>query len=90
MEIERETRRSAARAEEIGASGWKPCPLKKTNKRFLSNTMRTVISHNKRAMEKNHEKSQTKLNGLVKRQPKFGTRIHSFQSSEERATKSKK
>lgn len=87
MEIERETKRYAARAEQIGASGWKPCPLKKTNKRFLNTTVRTVVNHNKRSIEKNQEKSQKKLNGLVKRQPKFGTRIHSFQSSEERVTK---
>lgn len=88
-EIECETKRAAIRAETSGASGWKPCPLHKTNKTFLSNTMRTVISHNKRTDTKHKIASQKKFEDIDKRKPKFGARLHMFQASTERLTKSR-
>lgn len=90
QEIERETKRAAARAEVAGASGWKPCPLTNTNKRFLRNTIRTVISHNKRTESKHKSNSLKKLDDISKRKPKFGQRAHSFQRPEERLTKKSK
>lgn len=88
-EIERETQRAAARAEVVGASGWKPCPIPKTNKRFLSNTMRTVINHNRRTIQKNRQESQKRMSDLDKRKSKFGPRLHAYHSDNERLTKSK-
>lgn len=56
------------------------------NKRFLTNTVRSVINHNKRTTHKNVVESKRKFEEISKRKPKFGHRIHSFQRVEERKT----
>ncbi|XP_059900555.1 protein POLR1D-like [Gadus macrocephalus] len=40
-ELLRETNRARARVETMGPSGWMKCPLRRTNKRFLVNTLRS-------------------------------------------------
>lgn len=87
-EIRRETERASRLAEEIGPSGWR-VKTQRTNKRFLANTMRSVLSHNERTSVKHAKESKRKFQELSKRPPKFGARLHSFQSSEERMTKEK-
>lgn len=81
--------RASKLAEEIGPSGWR-MQTKRTNKRFLSNTMRSVLSHNQRTSLKHATESKRKFQELTKRPPKFGARIHSFQMNDERLTKQKK
>ncbi|XP_031625478.1 protein POLR1D-like [Contarinia nasturtii] len=87
-EINRDTQKAAKLADEIGPSGWR---IKSTrmNKRFLANTMRSVLNHNERTKAKHETESKRKFEQLTNRPPKFGARVHSFQSSEERITKSK-
>lgn len=46
-EILNETHRAAIRASQAGALGWKKCPLKPTNKKFLQNTLIHALSSNK-------------------------------------------
>lgn len=86
-EIQREVSKRGKLAEEIGPSAWRINTVKKTNKRFLANTMRSVLSHNERTTVKHAEKSHRKFEELEKRPPKFGKRLHSFQSNDERTTK---
>ncbi|KAJ6635475.1 Protein POLR1D, isoform 2 [Pseudolycoriella hygida] len=80
-EIVRETAKGAIRAEKVGPSGWLPCPLMKTNKRFLRNTIKSVISHN-RSKTYQPKKTEEELNEIIKRgqkrKPKFGDRKHCF------------
>lgn len=80
-EIVKETAKGAIRAERVGPSGWLPCPVGKTNKRFLRNTIRSVISHNRNKSLK-PKKSEQELDEIIKRgqrrKPKFGERKHSF------------
>lgn len=45
-ELLREAKRAAARAEISGIDGYKQCPLYKTNKRFLTNTIVNNIKSN--------------------------------------------
>lgn len=86
-EIQRDTLRASKLAEEIGPSGWR-VQTKRTNKRFLSNTMKSVLSHNQRTSLKHATESKRKFQELTKRPPKFGARLHSFQSTDERMKKS--
>lgn len=88
-EICRDTEKAAKLAEEIGPSVWLQ-KTTKTNKRFLANTMRSVLNHNERTKEKHATQSKKKFDELNKRKPKFGNRTHSFRSSSERLTKQKK
>lgn len=88
-EICRDTEKAAKLAEEIGPSAWRR-KTTKTNKRFLANTMRSVLNHNERTTNKHATKSKKKFEELNKRKRKFGERMHSFQSSSERLTKPKK
>lgn len=80
-EIVKETAKGAIRAEQVGPSGWLPCPLMKTNKRFLRNTIKSVISHNRNKTYR-PKKSEDELNEIIKRgqkrKPKFGDRKHCF------------
>lgn len=80
-EIVKETAKGAIRAEQVGPSGWLPCPLMKTNKRFLRNTIKSVISHNRSRTYK-PKKSEDELDDIIKRgqkrKPKFGDRKHCF------------
>jgi len=55
-ELLRESKRAAIRYDIAGPSGWRPCPLNKTNKRFLVNTIRQTLSSNKLK-----EQSKTKV-----------------------------
>lgn len=87
-EIQRDTLRAAKLADEIGPSGWR-MKTQRTNKRFLANTMKSVLSHNERTKVKSATESKRKFEELSKRPPKFGTRKHSFQSTDERLTKPK-
>lgn len=87
-EIQRDTLRAAKLADEVGPSGWRT-KTQRTNKRFLANTMKSVLSHNERTKMKNATKSKHKFEEISKRPPKFGTRLHSFQSTDERLTKPK-
>lgn len=86
-EIQREASKRSKLAQEIGPSAWRVSTIKKTNKRFLANTMRSVLSHNERTTVKHSTKSHRKFIELEKRPPKFGKRLHSFQSNDERQTK---
>ncbi|XP_058811527.1 uncharacterized protein LOC131676479 [Topomyia yanbarensis] len=60
-EIHRDVRINRVRASQVGALGWRQCPLKKTNKRFLSRTMSSIIQHNKRQVVRNFHSSTRKL-----------------------------
>ncbi|KAG8229486.1 hypothetical protein J437_LFUL010060 [Ladona fulva] len=56
-----EAKRGLARANELGAYGWKPCPLPGANKKFLHNTLRNVVSSNnlkEQKIERNLKKSK--------------------------------
>jgi hypothetical protein len=46
-ELLREAKRGAVRASVSGPSGWKKCPLLKTNKRFLTNTLVQHMNSNR-------------------------------------------
>lgn len=94
-EIFRDTAKASVRAEKEGASGWLPCPLLKTNKRFLSNTLKSVITHNKRHTQATgsfqhkqrspaKRKSEAELDEMRLRLPKFGQRKHSFRKVEKK------
>lgn len=52
--------KAKARVEMADKFYVQPCPLKKTNKRFLSNTIKSAVSFNRR---KGHE---TRLNSMKK------------------------
>ncbi|XP_055713943.1 protein POLR1D [Phlebotomus papatasi] len=65
-ELNLELVKAAARAEVIGASGWKPCPLKKTNKRFLMSTLKSAVSHNDREIKKSLKGSSDQLRRIEK------------------------
>ncbi|XP_026474208.1 uncharacterized protein LOC113377955 [Ctenocephalides felis] len=61
-ELLREAISGAIRAEVAGPTGWLKCPLYKTNKRFLKNTLASTIRHNgfkdkkiENLRRKNHE-----------------------------------
>ncbi|XP_058445100.1 uncharacterized protein LOC131426411 [Malaya genurostris] len=66
-EIHRDVRINRVRASQIGALGWRQCPLNKTNKQFLSRTMSSVIQHNKRQVVRNFHSSTRKLIELDRR-----------------------
>lgn len=83
-EILRETVRGAVRAEKAGPSGWKPCPLRKFNKRFLNTTINSVISHNKRTTDKRKCLRSNADNNKIK-PPKFGQRKHTFQTPNDKS-----
>lgn len=88
-EIVKETAKGAIRAEQVGPSGWLPCPLMKTNKRFLRNTIKSVISHNRPKTNK-PKKSEHELDEIIKRGPKrtakFGDRKHCFRKPDVKRT----
>lgn len=52
--------------------------------------MRSVLTHNERTSGKHAKESKRKFEELSKRPPKFGSRLHSFQSAGGRMTKEKK
>lgn len=96
-EIVKETAKGAIRAEQVGPSGWIPCQLRKTNKRFLRNTIKSVISHNRQKTLK-PKKTEDELDEIIKggqrRKAKFGQRMHCFRrpnldKDKEHATKTK-
>ncbi|EDS43851.1 conserved hypothetical protein [Culex quinquefasciatus] len=60
-EIHRDVQRGRVRAAQVGALGWRECPLKKTNNRFLSRTVSSVLQHNKRETLRNFYSSTRKL-----------------------------
>jgi hypothetical protein len=84
----KETKIAKIRGDQFGE--WKPCPLKKTNKRFLNNTLKTVVSHNKRQNDKIATKSSSKLkeldriDKLRKSKNKFGERMHEYRKPEKK------
>eukprot|EP00112_Aurelia_sp_Birch-Aquarium-sp1_P012569 Seg2642.2 transcript_id=Seg2642.2/GoldUCD/mRNA.D3Y31 product="Protein POLR1D isoform 2" protein_id=Seg2642.2/GoldUCD/D3Y31 len=45
-ELLRDVQRAKTRTETLGAIGWRPCPLPKTNKRFLRNMLVGSIQTN--------------------------------------------
>lgn len=83
----RDSERTSQLINETGPSGVNSQPVQKTNKRFLANTMRSIINHNKRQTESVQNKSKHKFDELKRLKPKFGTRLHSFQLPEERISK---
>ncbi|XP_052897294.1 uncharacterized protein LOC128304178 [Anopheles moucheti] len=66
-EILRETRLGKLRAEEYGSTAWRPCPLRKTNKRFLNRTLVSMVNHNDRVKQKTTHRSRLKLSELVRK-----------------------
>lgn len=83
-EIVRDSEKTSKLIEEFGPSCHRSHP--NYNKRFLANTVRSVVSHNKRKTHRNAVESKRKFDEISKRKPKFGHRIHSFQRVEERKT----
>uniref|UniRef100_A0A182P1M8 Uncharacterized protein n=1 Tax=Anopheles epiroticus TaxID=199890 RepID=A0A182P1M8_9DIPT len=65
--ILRETRLGKVRAEEHGSTAWRPCPLRKTNKRFLNRTVLSIVKHNHREKQKTSHRSKLKLTELVRK-----------------------
>lgn len=89
-EIVRDSENASKLIEEFGPSSChRAHPYHKANKRFLANTMRSVVNHNKRTTNKNASQSIRKFEDISKRKPRFGQRIHSFQRAEERNTAKK-
>lgn len=76
-EINLEINRASIRAEKVGPSGWQPCPLRKTNKRFLSNTIKSVVNHNKKQTIKAEQRKSDELE-YQKIESKFGNRKHAY------------
>lgn len=76
-EINLEINRASIRAEKVGPSGWQPCPLRKTNKRFLSNTIKSVVNHNKKQTIKAEQRKSDELE-YQKIESKFGHRKHAY------------
>uniref|UniRef100_A0A182WG82 Uncharacterized protein n=1 Tax=Anopheles minimus TaxID=112268 RepID=A0A182WG82_9DIPT len=66
-EILRETRLGKLRAKEYGSTAWRPCPLRKTNKRFLNRTLISMVIHNDRVRQKTTHRSRLKLTELVRK-----------------------
>uniref|UniRef100_A0A182Y0E4 Uncharacterized protein n=1 Tax=Anopheles stephensi TaxID=30069 RepID=A0A182Y0E4_ANOST len=66
-EILRETRLGKLRADEYGSTAWRPCPLRKTNKRFLNRTLLSMVNHNNRVKQKTSHRSRLKLTELVRK-----------------------
>ncbi|XP_062549349.1 uncharacterized protein LOC134213897 [Armigeres subalbatus] len=60
-EIYRDARIGRIRASQVGALGWRGCPLKKANKRFLNRTMNSVMQHNRREAIRTFHSSTQKL-----------------------------
>lgn len=78
-EILRETVRGAVRAEIVGPSGWQPqCPLRKLNKRFLNNTIKSVMCHNKRTTNKKKLDNKNSIKKTTEKPSKFGPTKHKF------------
>lgn len=79
-EINKEITRASIRAEKEGPTGWQPCPLRKTNKRFLTTTIRSAINHNKKQTIKVLQKAEQKSDELdfKKVKSKFGDRKHAY------------
>uniref|UniRef100_A0A182NUT0 Uncharacterized protein n=1 Tax=Anopheles dirus TaxID=7168 RepID=A0A182NUT0_9DIPT len=65
-EILRETKLGKLRAEQHGATAWRPCPLRKTNKHFLNRTLISAVHHNDRVKKKTTRRSRLKLSELVR------------------------
>lgn len=79
-EINREISRASVRAEKVGPSGWKACPLRKTNKRFLTTTLKSVLNHNKKETIKAVQRAEQKSEELDFKNVKikFGDRKHAY------------
>ncbi|XP_053681911.1 uncharacterized protein LOC128732642 [Sabethes cyaneus] len=60
-EIQQDVRIGRVRAGQVGALGWRPCPLRKTNKRFLNRTVHSAVQHNKREAVRHFHSSTRKL-----------------------------
>lgn len=89
-EIVRDSEKASKLIDEFGPSSChRSHPYHKTNKRFLANTMRSVVNHNKRTTDRGSAESKRKFDEIEKRKPKFGHRMHSFQRAEERMTTKK-
>ncbi|XP_050078613.1 uncharacterized protein LOC126565475 [Anopheles maculipalpis] len=73
-EILRETRLGKLRADEYGSTAWRPCPLRKTNKRFLNRTLLSMVNHNNRVKQKTSHRSRLKLTELVRKGNEDGQR----------------
>ncbi|KFB44198.1 AGAP008937-PA-like protein [Anopheles sinensis] len=65
-EILKETAIRKVCAEQKGPSEWRPCPLRKTNKRFLNRTLISMVNHNERIEKKTTHRSRLKLGELVR------------------------
>lgn len=60
-ELLQEAKRGAIRAEAMGPEGWKKCPLPKTNKKFLNNTLKSAIyTNDKLSNNKKNSSSSSK------------------------------
>ncbi|XP_065059232.1 protein POLR1D-like [Rhopilema esculentum] len=55
-EILRDIKKAKARTETLGAVGWRPCPLPKTNKRFLQNTLVGTLQANRAELKRQKQK----------------------------------
>ncbi|CAI9732284.1 Hypothetical predicted protein [Octopus vulgaris] len=47
-ELLQEAKRGSERAKEMGAIGWRKCPIPQANKVFLNNTLLSIVSDSKR------------------------------------------
>lgn len=82
-EILREIKLKSIRAEAVGPSGWLDAPVKRTNKRFLGNTLKAAVKHNTRKADREKFQSEKKLLEMdydkhPSRRPKFGDRKFIF------------
>jgi hypothetical protein len=64
-EIFREVHVAQIRSREFGSDKWAACPLRKTNKRFLSSTLRSVEVHNKRHDTRIKKSSDVRLKEIA-------------------------
>ena len=59
-----EAKRAAIRSSQIGAMGWKKCPLPQTNKQFLTNMILKTIEKNSHVGRNVPEKNENSKNCL--------------------------
>uniref|UniRef100_A0A6M2DLT7 Putative dna-directed rna polymerases i and iii subunit rpac2 isoform 1 n=1 Tax=Xenopsylla cheopis TaxID=163159 RepID=A0A6M2DLT7_XENCH len=82
QELLREAVSGSVRADVAGPTGWLKCPLNKTNKRFLRNTLTSTIKHNGRKNEQDISSSKPQSKDKIEVNNRQNNEVKNLTSSE--------